>query len=137
MIITITDSYCCCCSAFLLPNRTVQVLLTSLVLYPLHQLHKDCGLRQLSPYRRLVYMSLHPLPFSLPLHRSNLFLLHIAVCNTTLFSGLSHSLVLTISARPHILQPSLAPHPTTSSCGCHTHCLNLYLLAPSPCLLFA
>lgn len=114
------------------------------VLYPIHQLHKDCDLRQLTHPSRAtcLHLSLPPFPFSLPLHPSNLFLLHIAIYAKSLFFGLSHSLVLTTSASPsrpcpHILHPSLAPHSTTSFSASHIHCHDPYLLLSSPDLLFA
>lgn len=89
-----------------------------------------------------LHLSLLPFLFSLPLHPSKLYLLHIDIYAKSLFFGLSHSLALTTSASPlllcpHILHPSLARHSTTSFSASHIHCHYLYLPASSPSLLFA
>lgn len=143
MITNITDSYYCCSSAFLLPNWTIKVLMTSPVLCTIHQLHEDWDLWHLthSSLATCLHLSLHPFPFSLPCHPSNLFLLILPFMLTPFLwpfqlTGSHHLCISPFPPGPCILRLSLAPHSTTSFSASHTHCHDLYLLASSPSLLF-
>lgn len=130
MIISITDSLYCCCFAFLMPNWTIKV-----ISYLIHQLHRHGDLWQLLISNLFTFVTVSSSFLSSSPSLQSFHLLY-CIYAKSLFSGISHSLVLTISAFPLLPWPYILHSMTmysltlpSLSSASHINCCDLYLLS--------